>query len=145
MTRQRRSLLTKELDGCLRRRTASMVITRTKTLSSSYLGENLLLDVLGGQSVDHLLVLFLTGPQLLDLFDLFLHSPNEVVDHVGQLINLDVLGINMTVELINDPPYTVRSIPNEINMFFKTVDQVVLLGMLPHLHIFLCFSLSFLL
>jgi hypothetical protein len=46
MMRWQRELLTKELNRFLRRRAASMVIHRTKTLSSSYLGESLLLHIL---------------------------------------------------------------------------------------------------
>jgi hypothetical protein len=112
-----------------------MVIHRTKLLSSSYLGEDLLLDVfsvlfqgdnLGGHGVNHPLSLLPTSLQLLDLLRPFLHPPNKIIDHGSQLIDLDVLSINATVEFINDLSYTIRRVSNKVHMLLQMINQVVL-------------------
>ena len=72
-------------------------------------------DKLSGQVIKYLLLSLLVGRQLLDLFGLTLHRPNEVVNHIGQLFYLYVLSINATVQLIDYPPYTIGGLPNEVN------------------------------
>jgi hypothetical protein len=102
----------------------------------SYLGEHLLLDVLGvllqsnhldGHLVDHLALLLSIGLQHLYLLRLPFNLPNEVVDHVGQLLDLNVLNVNTTIQFVHHLPYLVSSIPNEIDMFVQTIDQMILL------------------
>jgi hypothetical protein len=135
MMRWQRELLTKELNRFLRRRAASMVIHRTKTLSSSYLGESLLLhilnallqgDDLGSLNVNHLMMLSLTGLEVLDLLSLRLHFSNKIISHIGQLIDLDILSISVTVELINNSPYMIGRISNKIYMLLQTIHRMVL-------------------
>jgi hypothetical protein len=60
------------------------------------------------------MMLLTIGLKELDLLLLTLHLPNEV-DHIGQLLDLDVLGINVVVQLINEPPQLVRGLPHKVN------------------------------
>jgi hypothetical protein len=112
-----------------------VTINRVKTLSSSYLGENLLLDMLsillqgddlGGQGVNHPTVFLPTCLKDLNLLGLPLYFPNEVIDHIGQLINLDILGVNTTIEFVNNPSYTIGSVSNEIHTLLQTIKRMVL-------------------
>jgi hypothetical protein len=82
----------KELNRSLRRRAASIIINKIKTLSSSYLGECLLLDIFNtlfqgdnfdGPGVNHLMILPTTGLKILDLLGLSFYLANKVVDHAG--------------------------------------------------------------
>jgi hypothetical protein len=136
VSRWRSSLLTKELDKTLQKKDSiSGNSQETKLLSSSYLGENLFLDIrgvlqsdyFGGHSIDHLSLLLPIILKGLNRLGLSFHLPDEVIDHVGQLIDLDVLNVNATVQLIHNLPYSISSLPDEVNMFIQTVDWVVLL------------------
>jgi hypothetical protein len=101
------SLLTKELDWTLQKGDSiSGNSQETKLLSSSYLGEDLSLDVcgvlfqgnhLGSHPVDHLSLPLSIVLKDLDRLGLLFHLPDQVIDHVGQLVDLDVLNVNMTV------------------------------------------------
>jgi hypothetical protein len=113
-----------------------VVIHKTKMLSSSYLGEDLLLDVLsipfqsdhlGNQGVNHLAMTLPIVLEVLDLFGLLLGFPNEIVDHVGQLLNLNILDVNLVIQFVNHLPNTIRHITNKVNMFVQLINQMVLL------------------
>jgi hypothetical protein len=54
---------------------------------------------------------------------LSLNLPDEIIDHVGQLLDLDVLTVNTTIQLIHYLPYSVGGIPNEVNTFVQTIDS----------------------
>ena len=101
----------------------------------SHLWEHLLLNILhtflqgdqfGSEPVNHLVVFLPANLQGLDLLSLTLHLPNKVIDHVGQLVNLDVLHINSVVQLIYDLPYTIGCLSYKINMFIQMIDGMVL-------------------
>jgi hypothetical protein len=105
-------------------------------LPFSYLGKGLLLHILntlfqsndlGGQGVDNLVMFLPTGTKRLDLLMLTLHLPNKVVNHIGQLIYLDILRVDAAVQFINHSTYLIGHIPNEIDMFFQMIDRVILL------------------
>jgi hypothetical protein len=70
---------------------------------------------------------FVPSVKALDCLGLSLHLPNKIVDHVGQLVDLDVLNVNTIVQLIHYLPYSVSGIPNEVDAFIQTINQVVLL------------------
>jgi hypothetical protein len=106
LTRRWSSLLAKELDGTLQKKDSISGNSQETKLLSSYLGENLFLDIcgvllqgnyLGSHSVDHLPLLLPIFLKELDHFGLSLHLPDEIVDHIGQLVDLQVLNVNMTV------------------------------------------------
>jgi hypothetical protein len=84
-------------------------------------------DNLGHQGVDIPMMLIAAGLKQPNLLCLSFGPSDEIVDHIGQLINLDILSINMTIELVNNPFYTIRGIPDEIYMFFQMIDRMVLL------------------
>jgi hypothetical protein len=137
VVRWRSSLLTKELNQTLQKKDSiSGNSQETKLLSSSYLGEDLLLNVLGilfqgdnlgGHTIDHLTLILPTLLKALDRLGLSFHLPNKIVDHIGQLVDLDILDVNTTIQFIHYLPYSVSGIPDEVNTFIQTIDRVVLL------------------
>jgi hypothetical protein len=141
VTRRRHSLFTKELDRTLQEKDSiSGNSQETKLLSSSYLGEDLLLnihgvlfqgDYLGGHMVDHLTLLLPLVLKGLDCLGLSFHLPDKIIDHVGQLVDLDILNVNMTVQFIHYLPYSISPIPDEVDTFIQTIDRVVLLTINP--------------
>jgi hypothetical protein len=127
-------LLTEEFNQTLKRG-----YTSTKLSSvwphPSYLREHLLLNIggvlfqgyyLGGHPVDHLTLLLSIVLEDLNRLGLSLHLPNKIVDHIGQLLDLDVLNVNITVQFIHYLPYSVRSLPDEVNTLVQTIDRMVL-------------------
>jgi hypothetical protein len=58
-----------------------------------------------------------------DRLGLSLNLPDEIIDHVGQLLDLDVLTVNTTIQLIHYLPYSVGGIPDEVNTFIQTIDS----------------------
>jgi hypothetical protein len=67
------------------------------------------------------------GLEKFDLLGLPFSLSNQIVDHVGQLFDLNLLRINTAIQLVNNPPYMIRRITNEIDVLLKTIDGVVLL------------------
>jgi hypothetical protein len=63
----------------------------------------------------------------LNCLGLSLHLPDKIIDHVGQLLDLDILNVNTTVQFIHYLPYSVSGIPDEVNAFIQTINWVVLL------------------
>jgi hypothetical protein len=133
--RWRRSLLTKEHQRSLQ---GGRHVNKQSTVwqHPSYLRESLPLNVLhallqrdhlGRQCVDHLAVFFVIVLKDLDLLGLLLSLSDEIVDHVGQLFNLDLLCVNVAIQLVNHPPYTIRRVTDEIDMLLQTIDGMVLL------------------
>jgi hypothetical protein len=82
---------------------------------------------LGGHTIDHLTLLLPIILKGLNRLGLILHLSNKIVDHVGQLVDLDVLNVNTTVQFINHLPYSISSLSDEVNAFVQPIDQVVLL------------------
>jgi hypothetical protein len=102
----------------------------------SYLRESLPLNILqtlfqcnhlGSQRVDHFTMLLLIILEDFDLLGLLLSLPDKIIDHIGQLLDLDLLCINMTVQLVNNPPYAIRRITDKVNTFLQTISRMVLL------------------
>jgi hypothetical protein len=132
MARRRRRLLAKEMYRSLGRRMSTSIGPR---ILPPHLREGLFLDILyaflqgnhlGGQGINHLAMGLAIGLEVLDLYGLLLRPPNEIVDHIGQLIYLYVLKVNAFVRLIHDTPYTIHGIPNEVGLFLQPVDRMVL-------------------
>jgi hypothetical protein len=108
---------------------------KTSKSPFSYLREGLLPHILNAllqsnhlhhQHVDHLMVFLSIGLKEFNLLLLPLYLPYKIIDHVGQLVDLDILGIDMTAQLIDKPPQLVGSLSHEIDMFIKTVQGMVL-------------------
>jgi hypothetical protein len=122
--------------GHYRRRTASVTIHRKLCCSPPpHLGEDLLLDVfgilfqgnyLGGHPIDHLSLLLSTVLKAFNHLGLSFHSPNKIVDHVGQLIDLNILTVNTAVQLIHHLPYPIGSIADKVEAIIQTVQRMVL-------------------
>ena len=62
-----------------------------------------------------------------DLVGLVLHLPDEIIDHIGQLFDLDILCINAAVQLVNNLLYTISRLSHEVNTFVKTINGVILM------------------
>jgi hypothetical protein len=84
-------------------------------------------DQFGGHSIDHLALFLPTLLKAFDRFGLSLHLSNEIIDHVGQLLDLDVLTVNTTIQFIHYLPYSVSGIPDEIDALIQAIDRMVLL------------------
>jgi hypothetical protein len=132
VARRWRRLLAKEVYRSLKKRMRIRIDSRVQL---PHLRECLLLDVfnallqsyhLGSQGVDHLTMSLTIGLEVLDLYGLLLRPPDEIVDHIGQLIYLYVLEVNAFVRLIHDTPYTIHGIPDEVGLFLQPVDRMVL-------------------
>jgi hypothetical protein len=84
-------------------------------------------DYLGGHGVNDSSMLFSISLEHLDFFSLPLHLLNEVVDHIGQLLNLDVLSVDSAIKLIDNVTYLIGHLTNKVDLFGQMVNQVVLL------------------
>jgi hypothetical protein len=110
LTRWQTGLLTKEHHRNLQ---GGKCVNKQSTFwqHPSYLRESLPLDILHALfQGDHLTMLLPMVLKEFDLLSLLFGLPNKIVDHVGQLLNLNLLHINATVQLVYHPPYTVRRI-----------------------------------
>jgi hypothetical protein len=81
----------------------------------------------GSHPVNHLTLFLSTLFKATDLLGLSLHLPNEIIDHVGQLLDLDVLTVNTTIQFIHYLPYSVGGIPDKVKTLIQAINRMVLL------------------
>jgi hypothetical protein len=102
---------------------------------SSYLGEDFSLNTfcavvqihqLGGQVVNDLTMIFNGFLASLQFLCLCFHPPDEVIDHIGQLIDVHILCVNPVVEFIDKLPYLVGSLAQKVDSFRQMVQGMVL-------------------
>jgi hypothetical protein len=82
---------------------------------------------LGGQCVNHLLMIF-NGLLVDDQFFLLtLNNTNQIIHHIGQLFDLHVLLSDTAVKLIHNPTHLVRIVAHKFDMLRQHVQGMVLL------------------